>query len=264
VFLLELTWRTTQDQSQIGQRYYLISGGKGVFRNVNDIFLYERNSLIKHRVWIDTEHSFEKVYSYEFLTNNYGLVQNFYITPNKDSILILGDSFTEGTGAPPWFNGFARKFPDQGLQLVNGGILGTGFLHWVGLHEYLINEGFRFSKVIIIFISDDLTRKRWTFPDEILKCLENWQICKGWENILAIPPRGKEFQFLENIRNYKLQSVYYVKFNLKESLKKMLPGATDVYRRILRLLSRKSSEKVIHEFIELYGKNLIFVHIPMK
>lgn len=264
VFLVELAWKFTQKQpDEIGQRYYLISGSNGVFKNVHNIFLYEKHSSIKHRVWFAAHENFEKGYSYEFRTNNFGLAQDFDISNSKESMLILGDSFTEGTGAPPWFNEFAKRFPDKHLQLVNGGILGTGFLHWVGLDEYLRNEGFKFSKAIVIFISDDVSRKRWTLPSGILRCLKNWRSCEGWENFLAIPPAEEELGFLRKVRDFRMRSTY-VESNIKESLKNLLPGTTEAYRNVVRMISRQASEEAVVHLKELYGENIAFVHIPLR
>ena len=52
------------------------------------------------------ENEFLKIWDYEFSTNNFGLVQKSDIYSDKDSILFLGDSFTEGQGATPWIDNF--------------------------------------------------------------------------------------------------------------------------------------------------------------
>jgi len=189
VAVLELAgWWTRGPSSAVSDRYYFMSGDHGVFRNVDDIFVYREHSLIRSRVWFDTDNGFANEYSYQFRTNNLGLVQGTDVHLGKESLLVLGDSFTEGTGSPPWFDDFSRQFPDPRLQPVNGGLLGTGFLHWVRLDQYLRNQGLTPSKAMVVFISDDMSRKRWAFQTGILECLDNWLSCQGWENYYGLPP----------------------------------------------------------------------------
>lgn len=264
ILIIEIAYKLVQKPAEsIGGRYYLISGSNGVFKNVADIFTYKENSEITHRVWYETENGFTNEYSYQLRTNNLGLAQNFDVDRGKESLLILGDSFTEGTGSIPWFNSFAKKFPDKTLQLVNGGILGTGFQHWLSLDDYLEELGFKFSKRIIIFISDDASRKQWVFPQGTIQCVEDWRTCEGWETFLGIPPPEEELDFLNKIKTYRANSKY-VEGNLKESLKALFPATTDVYRYLVRGVSSKASEDVMRKLLDEYEDNLIFIHIPMK
>jgi hypothetical protein len=262
VILVELVYKISQPRDTVlGGRYYLISGSNGVFRNINKIFLYQENSLIRHRVWYEHDGKFIQEYSYQFETNNYGLVQNFNVNPSNDSMIIIGDSFTEGVGAKPWFNDFARKFPDKDLQLINAGLLGTGFLHWVGIDDFLEKQGFQITIAIVIFISNDITRKQWILPEGILACLENWTSCEGWENFLGMPPEDKESAFLNQVKEFRAKSSY-VKGDLKESLKKLLPASTNIYRYFLGVFSRGKGINAIDNFTTKYGENLLFIHAP--
>jgi hypothetical protein len=264
VVLVELVYKILRPTDKVlGDRYYLMSGSNGAFRNINKIFLYNQNSLIRHRVWYEYDGKFKKEYSYQFGTNNYGLVQSFDVHPSNDSMLIIGDSFTEGTGAEPWFNDFARVFPDKDLQLINAGLLGTGFLHWGGIDDFLEERDFQTKIVIVIFISEDISRKEWVLPEGVLTCLEDWITCEGWENFLGIPPEDKEPAFLNQVKAFRTKSSY-VKDDLKESLKKLLPATTNVYRYILRVISRQKSINAIDNFINKYGENLLFIHVPEK
>ena len=75
-------------------------------------------------------------YDYSIKTNNLGLVMKNNIN-NFDKVnLFLGDSFTEGQGALPWFyeleKGWNVKF-----KPINGGLLGTGPMQWFELAQYL-------------------------------------------------------------------------------------------------------------------------------
>ena len=96
-----------------------------------------------------------KIWDYKFSTNNYGLVQEFDLTKKKKSLLFLGDSCTEGQGAEPWINYLGENY--KGLQIINGGIQGTGFRQFENLDKYLSNI-FTIQKAVVIFISSDVRR----------------------------------------------------------------------------------------------------------
>src|SRR3954447_14077244 len=71
-------------------------GPTPVVRNVGEIFTYQPNSNIRNLTGFFSEDDFNVEYDYKFTTNNFGLVQDTDITPERDSLLLLGDSFTEG------------------------------------------------------------------------------------------------------------------------------------------------------------------------
>jgi hypothetical protein len=81
----------------------------------------------------------------------FGLVQDKDLVRGVKSILLLGDSFTEGQGAEPWFRQIAPQIEKLNYQPINGGLFGTGFrvgslnssypqmkLRWRSLQSYLI------------------------------------------------------------------------------------------------------------------------------
>ena len=251
------------DRPPVSNRYYLMSGSNGVFRNVDGIFVYKPHSTITSRVWFENRGGFANEYSYQFRTNNLGLVQTTDVDPGKQSLLVLGDSFTEGTGSPPWFDDFSRRFADVGLQPVNGGLLGTGFLNWVRLDKYLRNQGLTASKVLVVFISDDMSRKQWNFQGGILQCLEDWLSCEGWENYYGLPPLDQERAFLAKIKAFREQA-RVVDGNLRESLKRILPTTAEKYRGLIRLFSRRAGRASVDHLISTYGERVAFVHIPQK
>ena len=81
---------------------------------------------------------------HEIITNNFGLVQNNNISREKNSILFLGDSFTEGQGYSAWIN----KFFFKKFQIINGGLLGKRYKQFEYLENH-ISENFKISKVIV-------------------------------------------------------------------------------------------------------------------
>ena len=114
--------------------YMLFSEGK-VFKNIDNFFTYEPNKKITASNYYFNGEEFVEVYKYNLTTNNLGLVQKKDIFKNIPSILILGDSFTEGQGAEAWIDNFDGKYKDY--QIINGGLLATGFKQFELLDTYL-------------------------------------------------------------------------------------------------------------------------------
>src|SRR5690349_6834340 len=78
-------------------------GPDSIFRNMGDIWTYVSNSSIFSRTIYFSDSSYSTEYAYKFKTNNFGLVQESGLARGARSVLLLGDSFTEGLGAEPWF-----------------------------------------------------------------------------------------------------------------------------------------------------------------
>jgi len=166
------------------QLFKVYSQGK-IFKSHNDFYLYEKNLSQKRYLnfYYDKKNSkLKKIWDYKFSTNNYGLVQNFDLDKKKKSILFLGDSFTEGQGAEPWLNSLGNEF--NGLQIINGGIQGTGFIQFENLEKYLSNI-FNIQKTVVIFISPDV--RRGIVKAKNSKCLENFSSCDVKDYTLGIP-----------------------------------------------------------------------------
>lgn len=112
-------------------RRYMLFGtadGAPAFRNQEKIFSYQPNSNIRPVAYYENGDQLVKEYDYEFKTNNFGLVQRLDAVKDHPSILVLGDSFTEGQGATPWFYSLEEGNNNKKMQLINGGLLGTGFV----------------------------------------------------------------------------------------------------------------------------------------
>lgn len=140
--VVELTYRSIYSgqvnaNSGKSNRYMLFgaSSGGSAFQNLDTIFTYKPNAVIHAEAFYDIKNTLLKEYDYQFKTNNLGLVQGQDVDLNKDSLLLLGDSFTEGQGASPWFERLIQA-KQNGLQLINGGLLGTGFEQWGLLHDH--------------------------------------------------------------------------------------------------------------------------------
>ena len=166
------------------QLFKVYSQGK-IFKSHNDFYLYEKNLSQKRYLnfYYDKKNSkLKKIWDYEFSTNNYGLVQDFDLDEKKKSILFLGNSFTEGQGAEPWLNSLGNEF--NGLQIINGGIQGTGFNQFENLEKYFLDL-FNIKKTVVIFISPDV--RRGIVKAKNSKCLENFSNCGDKDYTLGIP-----------------------------------------------------------------------------
>jgi hypothetical protein len=156
---------------------YFFDGPGTIFRNPENIFTYVPNAEIRSLTVSYTANDFSTEYDNHFRTNNLGLVQDDDVFPHKPSLLLLGDSFTEGTGASPWFRLVRPVISQHGFQPINGGIGSTGFGNWLALDRYLTAADIRVRKLVVLFISDDYRRPvRHDLTDE-LNCLSAQLIC---------------------------------------------------------------------------------------
>jgi hypothetical protein len=111
-------------------------------------------------------------YDYVIETNNAGLVMKNELNYKDKVVLIIGDSFTEGSGATPWFYQLENDFYHSQLKLVNLGILGTGPVQWEKLLSSITKEfKLRVDTAVINIIPGDMIRRLWNFNDRELRCL---------------------------------------------------------------------------------------------
>ena len=90
-----------------------------------------------------------EIYKYDININNLGLVQDQDLQKDIPSILFLGDSFTEGQGGDgSWINFFGGNY--NNYQIINGGLLGTGFQQFELLNSYLSNHNIK--KVFVLLV----------------------------------------------------------------------------------------------------------------
>jgi len=280
IVLVELGWSLlpplTLAETDHTRRYMLFGGGAGsAFENVGRFFLYRPASVIRAAAYFDTAVGLVQEYEYEFHTNNLGLVQKDNVVAGAPSVLILGDSFTEGQGAEPWFERVAPFFVARNHQPINGGLLGTGFSQWILLHEHLRARNIVIKKLIVVLISDDYERPIWNFSTQVLNCLSSYLNCMGDEEFYGMPPDSLRHAFLEKLRHYQ---------NSKAARRRLLPATTLAYGKVrhhsaearewLNLRLRQPQEPVaaaddpsgarhVSFFADLYGKDVVFVHLPV-
>ena len=252
------------------RRYMLFAATEGapVFRNQGNIFTYIPNSTIRATTFYENGPALHKEYDYEFKTNNVGLVQKLDVDKNRSSILLLGDSFTEGQGAIPWFYDLEDGNRGNPVQLINGGLLGTGFAQWKLLHDQLEASSIRIDKVIVPFISDDYQRVVWNFPDRVLNCLGDIKKCKGDEGYFPLPNAVDMESFVGDLRKFR-DAEYADKQAVKESrfFRKYFPNLHFIWSYIkndYKVRFANANSTAIEFLIKKYGKSIIFIHLPTQ
>jgi hypothetical protein len=256
-------------------RYMLLSNqAKGpAFRNIGNFYTYQPGAKIHNKAYYFVNDRWVKEYDYFLPTNNFGLVQANDIQADVPSMLLLGDSYTEGQGAPPWFEHFKKSNSQTPLQLVNGGLVGTGFQQWKLLHDYLTGERIKVEKLVVVYISGDYVRNVWNFPQRTLECLADYRLCEGGEDFYGMPPDDKVDWYLGKLRGYREAHLFRKESEFKKAIHDLFPG-TRLALRFVRESLKKSritdspeipaNQDAIRQFIEAYKNNVLFVHIPQK
>jgi hypothetical protein len=236
-------------------------------------FLYRPNARIHSLTYYITDRSgpeLAKEYEYDIVTNSSGLVQRNDINGSKSSILFLGDSFTEGQGASPWFYDFEAHWPrGSRYQVINGGIQGTGIEAWERFYGD-ISKSANIEKLVIIFISDDWTRRIRQIPPQFLECLRDARRCDGVDPFLGLPENPDEadsqirriararLDFLalkERSRNFLQSSQIY---------QQLLKPAYELWQPPNRLEFNGNKRAALQLVADLGPQNVLFIHLPQK
>lgn len=252
-------------------RRYMLFGtadSTPAFRNQGKIFSYQPNSSIRPAAYYENGDQLNKEYDYEFKTNNFGLVQKLDVVKDHSSILVLGDSFTEGQGATPWFYALEQGNSSKKMQIINGGLLGTGFAQWRLLHDYLEKSEIRINKVIVPFISDDYQRVIWNFPERVLNCLGDIEKCKGDEGYFPRPIASNEETFVGQLKKFR-DAEYANKQAIREHrfFRRYFPNIHFVWgymKNEYKVRFRNPNSAAIEYLSGKYGENIVFIHIPQK
>jgi hypothetical protein len=263
----------TEGAYSSNNRIMFFEGGGTIFENHEDIFTYVPNSEIRHEAVYFSDDDFVVEYDYHFHTNNYGLVQEAGLAPARPSLLLLGNSFTEGQGAEPWFSELATPRKDVEYQMINGGLIGTGFEQWSKLARFLSEQGIKVEKVLILFISGDYTRRVWNFSPSILDCLAMLAACRGDEGFYRLPPASDLPPWVTKIRALRTQTGTATKYPFQGGARSWLPATFPVYdywrakfeKSSDIELAKQRSDAAIGTIIRRYGaSNVVFMHLPQK
>jgi hypothetical protein len=270
ILAVEGIWRLIGHDRTVSNGYLLFeqAGGGEVFRNFDGFFTYQPNQTVRSKIFYHTDAGWVREYADSFKTNNFGLKQSADIVLGSPSLLLLGDSFTEGQGASPWFEGFAANLSDHRHQPINGGIMGTGFRQWLLLHDYLIAQGVAVKKMAVIFISNDGFRSTWNLAPETLQCINDYRSCKGSELFFGMPPERDLPAFLETMLKGRSGGGVAAE---RQKPKLPFPALLQVWRFVAGKLvpyketaAELANDEAIRRFASMYGENVIFVHLPEK
>lgn len=220
-----------------------------------------------------------KEYDYRFTSNSYGLIQLNDFSDTKPAVLFLGDSFTEGQGARPWFYGLESSWPRMSrYQLVNGGILGTGVETWGRLYRELSTR-INIAKAVIIFISDDWNRPVWQFSQQTLECLKAATHCKGAEDWYGLPENPVEARaHINRIAHYRIAYLSQLRrstniFERTAVYRKLVVPAVRRLNGFMQTGSFQSdlskqleiSKRVATNIVTELGRaNVLFMYVPQR
>ena len=255
---------------------YLIYQQGDIYTHVGDVLKYYPNKSILAEAHYYINNKFYKEYSYNIVTNNFGLVQKTNIKKNVPSILFLGDSFTEGNGAKSWIDNFDGSFKNH--QVINGGILGYGPTQFEKMETH-ISEHYEINKVVVLYIGADIRRAIFKMPDKTIFCLKNYKTCKGDENfygfLLDQKPVAPFLNYLkdyrENRRNLEKNSLSFKK--IRRSIRYFIQDLnifklpSDILRKKFYSSKNKVIMKNFESFTNLhkkYGDDIIFIRIQEK
>jgi hypothetical protein len=262
LFVPSIGWSTPGRDRKVD--FY--DGPGTIFENHQDIFTYLPHSEMRSVTAFFSDHDYAVEYDYRFRTNNLGLVQNADVVPERDSLLLVGDSFTEGVGAEPWFGLVSPAIEKLGYQPVNGGVLGTGFRQWLKLDRYLAAKNTQVRKLVVLFISDDYHRPVWNISPSLSQCLSAPRLCRVEDSYYyRLPPQEEMSSWIEKVRTARGP----FKPQLKFSAGALLPVTHYVYTFFKQAIMFKKAEQesnaAIDDLIKIYGaKNIAFLHLPQK
>ena len=186
-------------------------------------------------------------YDYTISTNNAGLVMQKNVFSNDRVIFVVGDSFTEGQGASPWFYDLENSYDNDKAKLVNLGILGTGPKQWQNLASSISKElQLDVIATVINIIPDDLTRKVWVFVPRVLECL-NQASCdyplgfQGYNFSAQENNDNIKRSVLNNIAKFESGDMSYSQINNIKDLIKKSRVIMDIYK----YFTNKPEEKIL-------------------
>ena len=135
---------------------YYFRDRPGQLRDQRTTFGYEPGSAVRQVVVVVTKQGRAIEYDTTLTTNNLGLVQKRNLSPGETAVVVIGDSFTEGVGAPPWFYELEAEIGDE-FRLANLGVVGTGAQHWERALSWF-SKDHHVAGLVVLFIEDDLLR----------------------------------------------------------------------------------------------------------
>ena len=243
---------------------------KPALQDQETAFGFKENTDIREAAVDWNGKQFDIIYDTLFTTNNIGLVQKKSFDPRKETIVLVGDSFTQGSGAVPWFYRLEETWHNNRYQLSNLGIMGTGVEQWKYMLRWLSSLG-EIKHIFICFITDDWNRRRCVVRDNKESTGFNfipWSRRNQIVNNLTIYYIDKDIsteallQKSEIIRNNDLQFSFYKFFKSYQIIKSIFDRkAFDV--KLDEIIN--NNKLIFEQIISDYGsQNISLLHIPER
>ncbi len=159
-------------QSVGGERILFVS--QGAFVNRSGYFNFKPNNVIREVAYYPDGDGFSVEADCQFESDSLGFLSNA-VSYEESEILLLGDSFAQGSGGCAWL---PRLAPGARQKVYSAAVLGTGVKHWRNILTDLETLA-RPKKVLIIFITHDFFRTDWVFDNSQLACLSDRTECNG-------------------------------------------------------------------------------------
>ena len=277
----KMTWRT------------MIFDANKPFINIDNYFKWRPSNSTRSIGFYSNPNGKNQIveYDYTVMTNNYGLVMNRDIVEKGEYVVVIGDSFTEGQGAKPWFYSVEEKLENNNIKSANLGILGTGPMQWeLLLNKFKVETKVNINKLIVVVIPDDMYREVWNFDNRTLSCLNNGD-CDSGVGFIGIKMANKslgqiieetnalqtkyhrlerpplEFSFSVNfLKTLLLRSQFIYSLNhLWNKLFRKNNDADILLKKIIKkdILFEKNSD-VLKRFISEYKDKIFFIVINEK
>ena len=153
--------------------------------------------------------------------------------------------------------------------------MGTGFQQFELIDEYL--DEFDISKVVLIYLGDDLRRDIFQFNDQQIDCLSNYMNCIGNESFYGMPSSLDEtLNFLNNLKFKKNGIELQDEISLKKIRRAIKGYVANLYIVKIPLdflrsnFYKSKNEKISRNFesidrlIKKYGDDIYFINLKMK
>ena len=273
--LVEVALRVCNFPPKQGPRFLFFS--RPGMKDQHKDFGYYENRKIREVSICKTREGFQVEYDTSYSTNNLGLVQKSNFDPAKKSLVFIGDSFTQGEGATPWFYKLEAGWRDNTYQLVNLGLIGTGLVQWRDTLKWFAQKG-AIKHIFLIFISDDWLRRRWYAHDDLsgtsfwfcTECPRNHGVCrnknklgiiyleKDWD-LPAIIKRAREIPEDPGKPGFR---GFWNNLYFRRLLKITLPSTRN---RAKKQIIINQNLEAFDQIISRFGKeNITVVHLPLR
>jgi hypothetical protein len=155
------------------------------FRNLGNFWTYKPSSVIDEvGIYRTSLGNFFAEYECRYESDRMGFFNRDSEHKNHD-LLLLGDSFTSGSGGCSWTTMLEAKLP--GYSIYNAALPGTGVANWSEIEQYLLAQGFTFRHVVMVFIVDDFWRPLRQKRELELDCLHEVARCT-WQVFYPLDP----------------------------------------------------------------------------